>query len=82
MLFRSVIRRDWQRAPLALLGCMPAFVTLTAFGFTGQIRFHFPAMPFIAAAAGIALADWWQRRARPATGVAVNRPSGSDPRAA
>lgn len=43
-------------APLLLLGCMPAFVTITAFGFTGQTRYHYPAMPFLILAAGWSLA--------------------------
>jgi 4-amino-4-deoxy-L-arabinose transferase-like glycosyltransferase len=78
---KAVIRRDRGRAPLALLGCMPAFVTLTAFGFTGQIRYHFPAMPFIAAAAGITLAELWRRRRGDAEPL-LSRPSGYDRRAA
>lgn len=78
---RAVIRRDWRRAPLALLGCMPTFVTLTAFGFSGQIRYHFPAMPFIAAAAGVALAALCRRRRGSAEPI-LSPPSGSDPRAA
>jgi len=77
---RAVLRRDWAHAPLALLGCMPVFVTLTAFGFTGQIRYHFPAMPFVAAAAGIALAEAWRRRQ--GRSAALSPPSGYDPQAA
>lgn len=53
---RGLIRGDAATAPLALLGCMPAFATLTAFGFTGQIRYHHPAMPFLVIAAGWAIA--------------------------
>ncbi len=48
---RGLIRRNAD-ARLALLGCMPVFVTLTAFAFTGQIRYHYPAMPFVILAAG------------------------------
>ena len=59
---RAIIRRDSTRARLALLGCVPAFVTLTAFGFTGQIRYHFPAMPFLIVAAGWTVAEWLNRR--------------------
>lgn len=58
---RGIVRRD-ATARLALLGCMPAFATLTAFAFTGQIRYHFPAMPFIAVAAGWTLAALINRR--------------------
>ncbi len=38
-------RSDW--AMLGLLFCMPVFVSLLAGAFTGQIRYHFPAMPFL-----------------------------------
>ncbi|WP_174290812.1 hypothetical protein [Sphingomonas bacterium] len=58
---RGIVRRDADTR-LALLGCMPAFVTLTAFAFTGQIRYHFPAMPFLIVAAGWTLARWLSRR--------------------
>lgn len=47
---------DRALAPLLMLGCMPAFVTITAFGFTGQTRYHYPAMPFVILAAGWTLA--------------------------
>ena len=53
---RDRSRGRWERAPLLLLGCMPAFATLTAFGFTGQTRYHYPAMPFLILAAGWILA--------------------------
>ncbi|HEX8382524.1 MAG TPA: hypothetical protein VF592_04020 [Sphingomonas sp.] len=53
-------RARWRgpeaRWPLLLLGCMPAFATLTAFAFTGQIRYHYSAMPFLIVAAGWTLA--------------------------
>jgi 4-amino-4-deoxy-L-arabinose transferase-like glycosyltransferase len=61
VMVRDRIRGEWRHAPLLLLGCMPAFVTLTAFGFTGQIRYHYPAMPFIILAAGWTLALAAQR---------------------
>jgi 4-amino-4-deoxy-L-arabinose transferase-like glycosyltransferase len=47
----AMLRRREALAPLALLFCMPVFVTLLAFVFSGQIRYHFPAMPFLAIAA-------------------------------
>lgn len=53
---RSRLRGEWERAPLLMLACMPAFVTLTAFGFTGQTRYHYPAMPCLILAAGWMLA--------------------------
>lgn len=59
---RGILRRDTRAARLALLGCMPVFVTLTAFAFTGQIRYHFPAMPFVIVAAGWTLARLLSRR--------------------
>ena len=51
--------------PLLLLGCMPAFATLTAFAFTGQIRYHYPAMPFLIVAAGWTLARLLARHPSP-----------------
>ena len=47
----GVLRRDEQIQQLALLFCMPIFVSLLAAAFTGQIRYHFAAMPFLIAAA-------------------------------
>jgi len=58
----AVLRRDERLKPLALLFCMPVFVTLLAFVFTGQIRYHFPAMPFIAVAAGWSLVHFVRLR--------------------
>ena len=58
----GLIRRNGDRARLALLGVMPAFATLTAFGFTGQTRYHYPVMPFVIVAAGWTLAMWFNRR--------------------
>ncbi len=56
MVARQRLRGEWRNAPLLLLGCMPAFATLTAFGFTGQTRYHYPAMPLLILAAGWMLA--------------------------
>ncbi|MDF0487429.1 hypothetical protein PX554_04750 [Sphingomonas sp. H39-1-10] len=50
-----------ERRPILLLGCMPAFVTLTAFVFTGQVRYHYPAMPFLILAAGWMIARLLRR---------------------
>lgn len=64
-------RRDNARAPMLLLGCMPAFVTLTAFGFTGQVRYHYPAMPFLILLAGWSIALLLRRdRKMPSVNVA------------
>lgn len=43
--------RRQEQARLTLLFCMPAFVSLVAAVFTGQIRYHFAAMPFLFVAA-------------------------------
>jgi 4-amino-4-deoxy-L-arabinose transferase-like glycosyltransferase len=48
---RALLRRDERLMPLGVLFCMPVFVTLLAFFFTGQFRYHFPAMPFLLIAA-------------------------------
>lgn len=72
---RGLIRRDWQRAPLALLGCMPAFATMTAFGFTGQVRYHHPAMPFLVIAAGWTLAALARMRSERAARATATAPS-------
>ena len=73
---RGLIRRDWATAPLALLGCMPLFATITAFGFTGQVRYHHPAMPFLVIAAGWTLAALARmRRARLARSNVAIMPS-------
>lgn len=63
---RGLLRRHEAEARLSLLFCMPLFVTLLAFGFTGQIRYHFPAMPFLIVAAGWTLARLLARRGAPA----------------
>ena len=49
----GLVRREGEKARMALLYCMPVFVTLLAAVFTGQIRYHFPAMPYL-----IILASW------------------------
>ncbi|HEX8194091.1 MAG TPA: glycosyltransferase family 39 protein [Allosphingosinicella sp.] len=51
----AILRGRDALKPLALLFCMPAFVTILAFAFSGQIRYHFPAMPFLFVAAAWAL---------------------------
>jgi 4-amino-4-deoxy-L-arabinose transferase-like glycosyltransferase len=48
---RALLRRQEQKAQLALLFCVPVFLTFLAAVFTGQIRYHFPAMPFLFLAA-------------------------------
>lgn len=53
---RAVLRRDETQAPLILLAATPIFVTILAFFFTGQVRYHYPAMPFVIVAAGWTIA--------------------------
>lgn len=49
--FFGLIRQHEEAARLSLLFCMPVFVSLLAAFFTGQIRYHFSAMPFLFVAA-------------------------------
>ncbi|WP_336867456.1 hypothetical protein [Sphingomonas sanguinis] len=42
-----------QGAAMLVAGVMPLFCTALAFGFTGQTRYHYPAMPFV-----VILAAW------------------------
>ncbi|WP_174297472.1 hypothetical protein [Sphingomonas bacterium] len=57
--------------PLALLVPMPVFVSATAFGFTGQTRYHAPAMPFLILAAGVTIVRVAARLRRSAIGIAA-----------
>ena len=56
---RAIVARDEARMQLGLLFCMPALVSVLAAAFTGQIRYHFPAMPFIFIAAAWTLVHFW-----------------------
>ena len=47
----GLLSRDEERARLGLLFCMALFVTIIAAFFSGQIRYHYPAMPFLFVAA-------------------------------
>ena len=71
----STLRRG-PAQPLALLALTPAFVSATAFGFTGQTRYHVPAMPFLMLAAGVTLARVVERLRTPVSVPVV--PSLSD----
>lgn len=62
---RALLRREEGLMPLGLLFCMPVFSTLLAFFFTGQIRYHYPAMPFLMVAAAWALVRLAERFGRP-----------------
>jgi len=59
---KALFRNEHDRLPLLLLFCMPVFVSLLAAAFTGQIRYHFPAMPFLFVAAAWSLTQITQRR--------------------
>lgn len=48
---RALIRRSESDMPLGFLFCMPIFLSLLAAIFTGQFRYHFPAMPYMMLAA-------------------------------
>lgn len=52
----SLFRRGTQERRWLVALLMPAFVTLLCAVFTGQSRFHYPAMPFVLLAAGWSLA--------------------------
>ncbi|NHO64670.1 hypothetical protein G8770_03815 [Aestuariicella hydrocarbonica] len=54
---RAILVRDERLMPLGLLLCMPLFVSLISAVFTGQIRYHHPAMPFV-----MILAAWCLNR--------------------
>lgn len=61
--WRIVARRrliDWWLVPYAVV----LFPTAIAVVFSGQSRFHYPAMPFVCLIAGWLLADWVTRRVR------------------
>ncbi len=47
---------------LLFLFLMPAFTTLTAILFSGQVRYHFPAMPFLITAAAWTVVAWLEKR--------------------
>ena len=47
-------RIDWWLVPYAVA----LFPTIIAVVFSGQSRFHYPAMPFVCLVAGWLLADW------------------------
>jgi 4-amino-4-deoxy-L-arabinose transferase-like glycosyltransferase len=52
----AMLRRHEPGSGLVLLLAMPVFCTLLAFVFTGQSRYHYPAMPFVIVAAGWTIA--------------------------
>jgi hypothetical protein len=60
------IRRRWGSSALFDWWLLPygiaAYPSAIAVVFSGQSRFHYPAMPFIAISAALLLADWLARR--------------------
>lgn len=63
---RAILFGRSRDRPLAILWLVPLFVSLTAVLTTGQTRYHFSAMPFIALGAGwtlMRLARWSASRA-------------------
>jgi len=66
---RALLTQDDARIRLGLLFCMPVLVSLLAAVFTGQIRYHFPAMPFLFVAAA------WTLTRFPATRIPEQPPS-------
>ena len=52
-------------AGLVVAVVMPAFCTVLAFGFTGQTRYHYPAMPFVMILAAWVIARWLGEPSRP-----------------
>jgi 4-amino-4-deoxy-L-arabinose transferase-like glycosyltransferase len=59
---RAVLGTGGEEKALGLLLCMPLFVSLLGFFFTGQVRYHYPAMPFVIIAAGWTIGFWLKRR--------------------
>jgi 4-amino-4-deoxy-L-arabinose transferase-like glycosyltransferase len=55
---------DWWLLPYGIA----AYVTAIALVFSGQSRFHYPAMPFVCMACGWLVAQLWSRRSRSAGG--------------
>ncbi len=62
---RSFLRADGEEKRLGLLFCVPVFASLVAAVFTGQIRYHHAAMPYLVVAAAMTLQIAWQKRRRP-----------------
>lgn len=71
---RSVWRRDGS-ATLLVAAAMPVFCTAIAFGFSGQTRYHYAAMPFLMISCGFVLAGFLDRRAGPMTAPAASTAS-------
>lgn len=61
-------RAAWRRegsATLLVAAAMPVFCTAIAFGFSGQTRYHYAAMPFLMIASGSVLSRFLDRRVVP-----------------
>jgi 4-amino-4-deoxy-L-arabinose transferase-like glycosyltransferase len=57
----ALVRKDAPNKGLALMFCMPVFVSLVGMVFTGQIRYHFAAMPFLVLTAAWTSVWLWSR---------------------
>ena len=63
--FAWAARETWRRgtpSTLLILAAMPVFCSALAFGFSGQTRYHFPAMPFLIIATASVAARSLSRR--------------------
>ena len=57
--------RGGKGAAMLVPAILPVFCTILAFGFTGQTRYHYPAMPFVMILAAWVIARWWEGRTEP-----------------
>ncbi|MEG3168365.1 hypothetical protein U1737_09190 [Sphingomonas sp. LB3N6] len=63
--FALSARSAWRRessATLLVAAAMPVFCTAIAFGFSGQTRYHYTAMPFLMISVGSILACYFDKR--------------------
>lgn len=63
--------RGRKGAEMLVAAVMPVFCTVLAYGFTGQTRYHYPAMPFVMILAAWVAARWWARRVEPSRAPAA-----------
>jgi 4-amino-4-deoxy-L-arabinose transferase-like glycosyltransferase len=56
-------------AAMLVASVVPLFCTALAFGFTGQTRYHYPAMPFVMILAAWAIARWLGEPSRPSAAM-------------
>lgn len=63
--------RGRKGAEMLVAAIVPVFCTILAFGFTGQTRYHYPAMPFVMILAAWVIARWWDRAEPRGTSTAM-----------